>query len=74
MLWIEPSLSRLKESVEHFVIPSIARRNVRVLEAQIEFRRQALREIEVIRCQLRPFRRHESRSLERRRRSRRGGI
>jgi hypothetical protein len=73
MLWIEPSLSRLKDSVEHFVIPSIARRNVRELEAQIEFRRQALREIEVIRCQLRPFRRHESRSLERRRRNRRGG-
>jgi hypothetical protein len=74
MLWIESSLSRLKDSVEHFVIPSIARRNVRVLEAQIEFRRQALREIEVIRCQLRPFRRHEGRSLERRRRNRRERI
>jgi hypothetical protein len=74
MLWIESSLSRLKDSVVHFVIPSIARRNVRVLEAQIEFRRQALREIEVIRCQLRPFRRHEGRSLERRRRNRRERI
>jgi hypothetical protein len=71
MLWIESSLSRLKDSVEHFVLPSIVRRNVRVLEAQIEFRRQALREIDVIRGQLRPFRRRETRSLERRRRSRR---
>jgi hypothetical protein len=74
MLWIESSLSRLKDSVEHFLLPSTVRRNVRVLEAQIEFRRQALREIDVIRCQLRPFRRHETRSLERRRRTRRGSI
>ena len=74
MLWIESSLSRLKDSVEHFVLPSTVRRNVRVLEAQIEFRRQALREIDVIRCQLRPFKRRETRNLERRRRSRRGGV
>jgi hypothetical protein len=74
MLWIESSLSRLKDSVEHLFLPSTVRRNVRVLEAQIEFRRQALREIDVIRCQLRPFRRHETRSLERRRRTRRGSI
>jgi len=71
MLWIESSLSRLKDSVEHFVIPSVALRNVRELEAQIEFRRQALREIEVIRCQLRPFRRHDRRSLQRKRRIKR---
>jgi len=70
MLWIESSLGRLKDSVNHFVIPSIALRNVRMLEAQIEFRRQALREIEVIRCQLRPFMRRESKSLQRRRRNR----
>ena len=73
MLCIESSLSRLKDKVNRFVLPSVALRNVRVLEAQIEFRRQALREIEVIRCQLRPFKRHETRSLERRRRNRRGG-
>ena len=70
MLWIESSLGRLKDSVNHFVIPSVALRNVRMLEAQIEFRRQALREIEVIRCQLRPFMRRESKSLQRRRRNR----
>lgn len=69
MFWIESSLRRLKDNVNHFVIPSVALRNVRVLEAQIEFRRQALREIEAIRCQLRPYR--ESKSSQRRRRIRR---
>jgi hypothetical protein len=71
MFWIESSLRRLKDSVNHFVIPSVALRNVRVLEAQIEFRRQALKEIAVIRCQLRPFMRRESGSLQRRHRNRR---
>jgi hypothetical protein len=71
MFWIESSLRRLKDSVNHFVVPSVALRNVSVLEAQIEFRRQALREIEVIRFQLRPFMRRESKSLQRRHRGRR---
>jgi len=71
MIWIESSLRRLKDSVNHFVIPAIALRNVRVLEAQIEFRRRALREIEVIRCQLRPFMRREIPGLHRRRPNRR---
>jgi hypothetical protein len=70
-MWIESSLRRLKDNVNHFVIPSVALRNVDLIEAQIEFRRQALREIEVIRCQLRPFMRRESQSLQRRDRSRR---
>jgi hypothetical protein len=70
MFWIETSLRRLKDNVDHFVVPSVALRNVRVLEAQIEFRRQALREIEAIRCQLRPFVRRESKSSQRRRRNR----
>lgn len=71
MFWIESSLHRLKYNVNHFVIPSAALRNIRTLEAQIEFRRQALKEIAVIRSQLRPFMLCESRSSERRRRSRR---
>lgn len=71
MIWIESSLRRLKDNVNNFVIPSVALRNIRVLEAQIEFRRQALREIEVIRCQLRPFMRAETTDLQRRRRSKR---
>jgi hypothetical protein len=68
-MWVESSLRRLKANVDHFVIPSVALRNIRVLEAQIEFRRQALKEIEVIRCQLRPFLRRERQSLQRRRRN-----
>ena len=71
MVLIESSLRRLKDNVNHFVIPSVALRNIHVLEAQIEFRRQALREIEAIRCQLRPFMRRDSKSLQRRRRNRR---
>jgi hypothetical protein len=70
MFSIESSLRRLKDNVNHFVVPSVALRNVRVLEAQIEFRRQALREIEAIRCRLRPFVRQESETLQRRRRNR----
>jgi hypothetical protein len=71
MFWIESSLRRLKDNVNHFVVPSVALRNIHVLEAQIEFRRQALREIEVIRGQLRPFMRREAKNLQRRRRNRR---
>lgn len=67
MLGIETSLMRLKESVNQFVVPTIALRNLHVLEAQIEFRREALREIEIIRGQLRPFTRHDARGRERRR-------
>jgi hypothetical protein len=71
MSWIESSLRRLKNNVNHFVVPSVALRNVRLLETQIELRRQALREIEVIRSQLRPFMRRKGESLQRRRRQRR---
>jgi len=67
MVWIESSLRRLKDNVNHFVVPAAAQRNVRVLEAQIEFRRKALREIEVIRSQLRPFMHRESKVLQMRR-------
>jgi hypothetical protein len=72
MLGVETSLLRLRERVSHFVLPSIALQNVHLLKAQIEVRRQALREIQVIRGQLRPFRRLEYKSSERRRLARRG--
>jgi hypothetical protein len=71
MVWIESVLRRLKNSVNRLVVPSAALPDVRALEAQIELRRQALRDIEVIRCRLRPFMRRESRSLHRRLRTRR---
>jgi hypothetical protein len=69
---IGDSLCRLQDSVSRFVGPSAALRNVRTLKVQIELRRRALRDIEVIRCRLRPFMRCESKRLRRRLRSRRG--
>lgn len=69
MFEIESSLRRLKASVGRFKIPSVLSGNVRVLEAQIEFRRRALQEIEAIRSHLQPL---ASRKIpcSRRRRSR----
>jgi hypothetical protein len=55
MSFIESSLCRLQLSVGGFVVPSAALRDVRTLKAQIELRRRALRDIEAIRCRLRPF-------------------
>ena len=72
MLGVETSLLRLRERVSHFVLPSIALQNVHLLEAQIEVRRQALREIQIIHGQLLPFKPLENKSLERRRLARRG--
>jgi hypothetical protein len=51
---IESSLCHLRLSVGGFVVPSAAMRDVDALKAQIELRRRALREIEIIRCRLRP--------------------
>jgi hypothetical protein len=72
MDFVESSLCRLQDSVSRFVVPSAALRDVRTLEAQIELRRRALRDIEVIRRRLRPFMRCESKRLRRRLRNRRG--
>jgi hypothetical protein len=72
MDFVESSFHRLHDSVSRFVVPSATLRDVRALEAQIELRRRVLRDIEVIRCRLRPFMRCESRRLLRRLQSRRG--
>ncbi|MFT4115703.1 hypothetical protein [Bradyrhizobium sp.] len=69
MFEIESSLRRLRDNVGRFMIPSIVMGNVRVLEDQIEFRRQALREIEAIRYHLKGFAPRKG-STSRRRRSR----
>jgi hypothetical protein len=66
MGFIESSLCRLQLSVGGFVVPSAALRDVRVLKAQIELRRRALRDMEVIRCRLRPFMRCKKKLLRRR--------
>jgi hypothetical protein len=69
---IESSLCRLQANVSRFVLPSAAMRNVPALKAQIELRRRALKDIEIIRCRLRPFMRRENKRLHRRLRSRGG--
>ena len=67
------SLCRLQDCIDRFVVPSAALRDVRTLKAQIELRRRALRDIEVIRCRLQPFMRSENKRLRRRLRNRRRG-
>jgi hypothetical protein len=52
---ISPFLYRLHDSVSRFVGPSAALRDIHSLEVQIELRRLALRDIEAIRCRLRPL-------------------
>ena len=69
---VESSLYRLQDSVNRFVVPSAALRDVRALKAQIELRGRALREIEVICCRLRPLMRCESKRLRHRPRNRLG--
>jgi hypothetical protein len=60
------------EICESFVVPSAALWDVPSLKAQIEFRQRALTDIEIIRRQLRPFMRCESRQQYRKSREPRG--
>jgi hypothetical protein len=60
---IELPLCHLHETVSRFVVPSAALRDIRALQAQIELRRLALRDIEVIRCRLRPLMRRGGKRL-----------
>jgi hypothetical protein len=64
---IESSLRRLHDRVSCFIDPSAALRDVRCLKAQIELRGQALTDIEVIRCGLRPLKRRGNERRYRRR-------
>jgi hypothetical protein len=70
---IESSLCHLRLSVGGFVVPSAAMRDVDALKAQIELRRRALRDIEVIRSRLKPFLRCKRKMAHRRLRQRRVG-
>ena len=63
---IESSLCRLQANVRRFVLPCAAMRNVHALKTQIELRRRALKDIEAIRCRLRPFMRCENKRPRRR--------
>jgi hypothetical protein len=60
---IELPLCHLHETVSRFVVPSAALRDIRALQAQIELRRLALRDIEIIRCRLRPLIRRGSKRV-----------
>lgn len=55
MDFIELPLSRLQNAVRLFVGPSGELSDADAITVQIELRRRALRDIEVIRCRLRPF-------------------
>lgn len=50
---IELPLDRLQDSVSRFIVPSATFPDIQALMAQIELRRRALRDIEVIRSRLR---------------------
>jgi len=74
MDFVEASLCRLQDSVNRFVVPSAAVRDVRTLKDQIELRGRALKDIEVIYCRLRPFMRNRLPHRLRNRRERRSGF
>ena len=74
MRFIESSLCRLQDCFSGFVVPSAALQDAGALKAQIELRRQALKDIELIRCRLRPFMRREEKVIHRGLRSRRRPI
>ena len=52
---IEVSINRLHDNVSRFIGPSTALQDIELLKAQIELRRLALRDIEIIHFRLRPF-------------------
>lgn len=50
---IEYPLERLQDSISRFIVPAAALSDIQALRAQIELRRRALRDIEIIRYRLR---------------------
>jgi hypothetical protein len=55
MKLVEVSLCRLRDNFRHLVVPLAAMGDVSTIEAQIELRRLILKDIELIRRQLRPY-------------------
>jgi hypothetical protein len=60
MDFIESSVCRLQENVRRFIVPSAEVCDAPTLRAQIALRQNALTDIEIIRCRLRPFLRGEN--------------
>jgi hypothetical protein len=50
---IEYALGRLQNSISRFVVPSAALSDIQALKVQIELRRRALKDIEIIHARLR---------------------
>lgn len=68
---IEYPLERLQNSISRFIGPSVVSSDLGVLKTQIELRRRALREIEIIESHLRGCKGGLTMSLPRRNRPRR---
>lgn len=50
---VEHPLERLQNSICRFIAPSAVMVDIQALSTQIELRRRALKDIEIIRCRLR---------------------
>lgn len=70
---VKVSLSRLRNSFPHLVVPQAAMEDVSTIEAQIELRRLILKDIELLHRQLRSYMACENKLPNRRLRSRRVG-
>jgi hypothetical protein len=70
---VQYPLGRLQNSVSRFIVPSAAPWDVQTLKAQIELRRHALTDIEIIRTRLRLSKDCAVKSVQRRKRRGRTG-
>lgn len=70
---IEYPLERLQSSISRFIVPSAALPDAQALKAQIELRRRALRDIEIISTRLRLSKGWTTKSLPRRKKGGRAG-
>ena len=71
---IGSSIDRLHDNLRKFISPPTARQDIELLKTQIELRRLALRDIEIIRFRLRPFIGRRCEGRQRRLRVRRLGT
>jgi hypothetical protein len=70
---IEYALGRLQNSISQLIVPSAALSDVQALKVQIELRRRALRDIEIIQVRLRLSKGGGTKSVPRRRKGGRTG-
>lgn len=70
---VEYPLERLQSSISRFIVPSAAFPDAQAMKAQIELRRRALRDIEIISTRLRLSKGPTTKSVPRRKKGRRAG-